>query len=64
MTGPRMEVATLDSNSTLWVETQRDPFHRTLGAAINQEKAYPPAAQLLQLKAIWRQSGERAGGPE
>ncbi len=67
--GRRMELAAVQSRSDRWKEAlQRDPFKTMTptggpavaaanGAAGGKTNAYPPAAQLLHLKAVWRQSG-------
>jgi hypothetical protein len=66
--GRRMELAAVQGRADRWKEAlRRDPFKvmaptgESAGSATNggakQTNAYPPAAQLLHLKAVWRQSG-------
>lgn len=54
---PRIEVAAISTNIAAWVAApKRDPFQGRIRPR-DERGAYPAAAELLTLSAIWRQSG-------
>jgi len=54
---PKLDAASISTNIAGWVATpKRDPFQGRIRPR-DERGAYPPAAELLTLSAVWRQSG-------